>query len=131
VTGWQIANFDHAKTRYLLSGKHASVSCEDCHRLEQVSSTTALRRWRDLAFAACTDCHADAHATQFSADCVDCHNLDGFKPSIFEHDQAQFGLDGAHVNVPCVDCHKSFRDPHGAQHIRYRPVSGDCGSCHG
>lgn len=131
VTGWPIEHFDHGQTRYILSGKHVTVTCEKCHRLEQVSQAAPIRRWRDFPFAACNDCHPDGHAAQFSADCVVCHSLEGFRPSIFGHEQAQFGLDGAHARVPCVDCHKSFQGADGVQHIRYRPLSGDCASCHG
>jgi hypothetical protein len=130
VTGWQIASFDHGRTRYPLSGKHVAVSCESCHRLEQVSATAPIRRWREFPFATCSDCHPDAHAAQFDSDCAACHRLEGFTPSIFAHEQARFALDGAHVSVPCGDCHKAYQAPDGVSHVRYRPLSGDCGTCH-
>jgi len=64
-------------------------------------------------FAACTDCHADAHAGQFArspggADCARCHTVAGFSPATFtvaDHARTAYPLAGAHLATPCVACH--------------------------
>ena len=43
--------FDHAKTRYPLLGRHASVACQTCH----VKPATLVH----LKYARCADCHRD------------------------------------------------------------------------
>lgn len=131
VDGWKIAAFDHGRTRFALQGKHAAVACFDCHKLEEADNPQPLRRWRGFAHRDCADCHTDYHVEQFDKDCVTCHTNDDFIPSTFDHQQAIFPLDGAHIPVPCLECHKPFSIADGTQRIRYRPISGDCGTCHG
>jgi hypothetical protein len=98
--------FDHDKTRYPLRGRHAQVACGKCHRDRKTS--------QPLAFAACTDCHADAHSGQIASRtdagaCETCHVLDGFTPARFgagEHDRSRFPLAGAHRAIACLVCHR-------------------------
>jgi hypothetical protein len=107
-------NFDHNKTKFRLEGKHVSVNCKACHP----------NRFTDpLRFERCTDCHKDYHAGQFvkntlSPDCSQCHSVKGFALSSYtldQHNMSIFPLKGAHMAIPCTDCHKkqekwSFRD---------------------
>ena len=51
------AGFDHSKTAYPLTGRHAGVSCEKCH---------VPGRPMRVKHERCTDCHADAHAGQLA-----------------------------------------------------------------
>ena len=98
--------FDHDTTRYPLRGRHARVACEKCHRDRKTTSLPG--------FAACTDCHADAHGGQLAsrADggaCEACHGVEGFTPARFgdaEHARTQFALEGAHRAIACVVCHR-------------------------
>lgn len=98
--------FDHDKTRYPLRGRHAQVTCEKCHRDRKNSPLPA--------FAACTDCHADAHGAQLASRsdggaCEACHTVDGFAPARFgaeEHLRTKFGLEGAHRAIACLSCHR-------------------------
>ena len=58
------AGFDHALTGYRLQGRHASLSCERCHR-----SPSYL-----TARASCASCHQDEHRGQFAGRaCSECH----------------------------------------------------------
>jgi hypothetical protein len=132
------AGFDHARTRFPLLGRHASVSCERCHDFSPGGKVI-----RDRPFAACTDCHADAHAggatvAGRAADCAGCHSVDGWRPATFtvaQHQATRFPLAGRHASVPCADCH--VKNPPGvaaaalgSSGVWLRPAMGTCRTCH-
>ena len=83
TAGFQVIDkkrFDHDRTKYPLQGRHAAVSCADCH---QDFSTPAEKK---PAFATCASCHRDAHngtATLAGkpVDCASCHTVAGYAPS--------------------------------------------------
>ena len=99
--------FDHARTKYPLTGKHAAVSCAACHK---DFSTPALKK---PAFATCASCHADAHKGTATlagkpVDCASCHTVNGYVPSTYtvaNHATAKYPLEGKHATVACGDCH--------------------------
>ncbi|MCB9332629.1 MAG: hypothetical protein H6574_16270 [Lewinellaceae bacterium] len=102
--GWVPATFDH-NTVWPLNGAHANVpNCTDCHIGGNYNNTPNT----------CVGCHqTDYNATtnpnhvtnQFSTDCTQCHNENGWVPSTFDHNTI-WPLTGAHANVPnCSDCH--------------------------
>jgi hypothetical protein len=112
-----------------------------------------------LRHAACTDCHADAHAGQLAkrADggrCESCHDVSGFRParySVEDHSKTSFPLEGAHLAVACDQCHEPrtagtgkaaaplrfaharcadcHKDPHRGEVARF-VAAGGCESCH-
>ena len=45
--------FDHAKTKYPLTGAHAKTPCESCHKTKG--------EYKVARFAACEDCHRNPH----------------------------------------------------------------------
>jgi len=98
-------NFDHARTKYPLQGKHTTVGCSQCHAGGDFK--------KPLQFATCVDCHKDAHMGQFAkrsdgGECASCHTVDGFKPSKFglkEHSAAAYPLQAKHAEVKCDQCH--------------------------
>ena len=107
--GWRTITagaFDHDKTRYPLRGAHRERACAKCHRGGDTS--------KPLAFAACSDCHADAHQEQLAARadrgaCESCHGVEGFVPARFgpaEHAATRFPLQDAHRAVACLACHR-------------------------
>lgn len=95
----------HDRTRYALRGKHAEVACAPCHG----PWPPAPARWRGLPFAACADCHPDAHVGQLAEPrCERCHGVEGFAPARYgveEHAKSRYPLEGAHLAVACVRCH--------------------------
>jgi hypothetical protein len=132
TTNWnriaQLQGFDHSKTKYPLLGKHASVACSDCHTHGDFKTP--------VPFAKCMDCHKDAHKSQFRAradggDCASCHNLDGFKPSIFtvkDHAATQYPLEARHIPVACDKCHL----PKGSkgEDTLFKITQTQCKDCH-
>jgi hypothetical protein len=119
--------FDHARTRYPLEGRHAAVSCAKCHG----------DRGAKPAFAACTDCHRDAHDGAGRSrpgwlTCERCHDVAGFRPARFglaDHDTTTFRLEGAHRAVPCGLCHKAAAAGAPAA-PDLAPAAASCASCH-
>jgi hypothetical protein len=97
----------HEKTRYPLRGGHIGVPCRSCHG----PFPGQAARFRGLPFAACTDCHQDAHLGQLRArgsDCGACHTVNGFLPPRYEaeqHASTPFPLAGAHQAASCRGCH--------------------------
>jgi hypothetical protein len=136
VTWGEMARFDHAATKFPLTGAHRGVACIDCHRppamevtLKNVDFTVAPKL--------CSGCHEDVHANQFAArlevtDCSSCHDATRWKPSQFDHDKrTRYPLDGAHKDVPCLDCHKETREVAGKIVVFYKPTPLTCKECHG
>jgi hypothetical protein len=130
TSGWKkIASnfeFDHSKTKYPLEGKHASVACISCHLGGDFK--------KRIAFALCMDCHKpDPHSGQFASrpkkgECAECHNVDGWKPSLFgvkEHATSKYSLEGKHITVECAKCHI----PAGKQTV-YKVKFAACLDCH-
>lgn len=112
LDGWKPSKFtvkDHATSQYPLDGKHATVECAQCHIPKGKDTLFKMK------FQRCLDCHHDEHQNQFAAAprfnrCEDCHNVQGFKPSTFalaKHKDTRFILTGAHLAIPCGDCHKN------------------------
>jgi len=126
AAGTLAETFDHSKTKYPLVGKHRTVECSGCHAKGDFK--------KPLAFAKCTDCHTpDPHGGQFakrkdSGECSACHNLDGWKPSLFglkEHQATAYPLEGKHAAVECAKCHI----PKGKETL-YKVKFARCLDCH-
>jgi len=139
--------FNHTQTRYPLIGDHQSVACKACHTRESQYLLTE-------SFDECSDCHVDYHAGAFSQSkrnltCKKCHSTEGFKPPIYgveEHLNSNFPLNGSHLALPCVLCHKSedtqiyhwdnlvcetcHATPHGEQFSEYLDFGDGCEACH-
>jgi hypothetical protein len=129
TTGWKSAKlaggFDHAKTKFPLLGKHATVACRQCHKSENFSAP--------VAHARCMDCHRDEHQGQFAAradrgDCAPCHDERAYKPARYgkeEHGTSGYPLQGKHAVVECAKCH-----PPQGKATRYRVPHDACLTCH-
>ncbi len=129
--GWLPANFDHSKSKFPLTGAHASLDCTKCH-LNNVF--TAL----DMA---CFSCHAkdDAHQGQFGTLCDTCHSTTAWLPSTFDHSKSKFPLTGAHISLACAQCHINNQftgldttcvSCHAKDDAHNGQFGTDCGTCH-
>lgn len=151
IDGWKPAHgFDHTKARFVLTGKHAITPCEKCHRTktDAVNPTDSVfTQFVGLTFQLCTDCHRDAHAGKFGANCTGCHNTESWRATDrdnFDHSRTKFPLVGRHADLACEKCHKPgqpfaglkfdkcracHEDIHRGQFAQ-RPTQGACEECH-
>jgi hypothetical protein len=115
----------HQATAFPLTGSHAGLDCETCHR----GAAQGQMRFVGTQ-AACQGCHLDLYRAQRSPDhvaggfpleCQTCHSTLAWRPARFNHDQTAFPLTGAHRAVACLACHGD-----GVYHGK----SADCYSCH-
>ena len=149
-TDWKdtAGKFDHAKTRYPLTGLHQPVKCEKCH----TPGADGAPRYKGLPFGKCDDCHADPHKGSFKdKSCQSCHNTNGWKKvsntglsNNFDHSKTKYPLVGKHTTVECEACHAKgdfkkelpfakctdcHKDEHNGQFAK-RPDGIECAPCH-
>lgn len=99
--------FDHAKTRFPLTGAHTSAKCTDCHG----PAGKQVFKFKSADAKFCIDCHKNTHVNQFSKkfsaqSCTACHDTKSFKNRLpFDHNQTSYKLTGAHAKVKCQECH--------------------------
>ena len=106
---WKLFAFDHnKKTKFVLDGKHAEVSCYTCHRPH-------ITRKPERACEA-AGCHAqdNKHRDRFVREfpsCATCHDTLRWKPDmIFDHDvETKFSLTGKHADATCRACHRGAK----------------------
>jgi len=128
---WGDVSFDHSRTDFRLTGNHANTACKDCH-FRPNADKIILQKFIGIS-AECSSCHDDRHYRQFEkggiTKCTDCHGTDSWKASKFDHNSTEFKLDGKHVNVPCIKCHK--REQEGTiLYTKYKIKEFKCESCH-
>lgn len=129
TTAWSPASgFDHAQTRYPLTGKHIDVACAKCHATAAGAQLElAVAHFRPLPHADCVTCHRDPHAGRMHGTCSSCHVTSSFSAiggRNFSHDRTRFPLLGKHADVSCELCHAAY-----PKHID-RPAFATCTSCH-
>ena len=126
------AAFDHAKTDYPLTGKHAQVTCEKCHsapslQLARDASGKLVPLYKPLPHSECSACHKDPHAGRLGPACARCHVTDSWQrvgQTVFNHDLTRYPLRGRHAAQKCEQCH----DPVKAW--GKKPAFATCGACH-
>jgi hypothetical protein len=119
--------FPHDAVGFSLAGHSlradgSRFDCQDCH-------TESLARFDALT---CDACHRvddpvfmRAHAADFGADCLACHDgIDSYGRDTFDHSQV-FALTGRHVEATCAGCHVNART---AADLQATPT--DCVACH-
>jgi hypothetical protein len=122
--------FDHNKTNFPLTGKHAAVDCAKCH--------TSGNMTEPVAHARCSDCHRDAHHGQFAdrqdkGKCESCHTVDGFVPATYTmdaHQECRYPLTGSHLAVPCFVCHTQVVESKAKSYTRFDFADLTCKGCH-
>ncbi|MBN2237284.1 MAG: cytochrome C [Bacteroidales bacterium] len=101
--------FDHAKTSFVLKGKHKEVDCQKCHPKE-INNALDFQKFSLEQFSKCTDCHKDVHENKFGQNCTECHSENSFKEvkktANFNHNLTDYPLQGKHQKVDCKECHK-------------------------
>ncbi|MDP2343620.1 MAG: cytochrome C [Deltaproteobacteria bacterium] len=123
----------HRRTQFPLSGRHASLPCEQCHveKRERTFTRAAL---------SCTACHArDAQRAttttldhrRLSSQCQQCHVPVSFTPARFVEHDACFPLAGTvHAAVRCSECHDARTLPGSRVSGACAGVPVRCADCH-
>jgi hypothetical protein len=105
--GWKPATFTIHNTYYALTGKHATISCDQCHNGNYGNNLPTT----------CVGCHQNDYnqtnnpphgAAQFGTDCQTCHTTTAWTPATFDHDSKYFPIySGKHQGTwtLCTDCH--------------------------
>jgi hypothetical protein len=135
VEGWKPSLFgvkEHDTSKYPLKGKHIKVECDKCHL--PAGKDTIYK----VKFAACTDCHKDPHDNQFAKapynnTCEECHTVLDWHRSTFtvaKHRKTRYPLVGAHVTVPCADCHKAGTGGRTDKILPFVFEDRTCTGCH-
>ena len=114
---WLDTSFDHSRnTDFLLEGKHAQLTCSDCHSEDP---------WEDAMDMACVSCHLedDNHDGHNGTECATCHVPEAWPEHVFDHDTStDFALNGTHGTTACADCH--------IEPIFEASPGTECASCH-
>jgi len=127
VRGWQVSiqQIQQHNNRFPLTGAHAAVDCDSCHK------GAANSKFQTMS-TDCYSCHAadykaatnPNHVTaKFSTTCDGCHGTDNWLSAKFDHSSVGFPLTNGHAVPPrqCVDCHVNNN---------YGLSSTACFSCH-
>ena len=122
VDAWKPAQrFDHGRTKFPLTGLHATVTCDKCHTRRQelaggpggstdsafVDFNAAKPDWA----SGCAGCHdSPHHAAGMAGNCERCHVTTGWfvlaaSERRFDHTATGFALNGAHASARCESCH--------------------------
>jgi len=106
--------FDHRWTDFSLTGAHLSAECSSCHASED--------EFRD-APTLCGSCHqdADVHEGGLGRSCGSCHGSANWSDVSFDHAATGYALNGGHMRVACVDCHRDNN---------YDATPKRCSACH-
>lgn len=115
----------HQISRFPLSGAHAALECESCHRPVQSGQPRFVGTPSE-----CESCHMtdyqnakspDHVAANFPHDCMACHTTLTWRSARFDHAFTGFPLTGAHRTLACTQCHSGGT---------YQGLSPACASCH-
>ena len=125
--------FDHATTKFALTGKHAGLTCEKCHKpgaaaglatssrppvpypagqVRVAADVGASAPGRPIDFrgmkTTCVSCHDDLHRGEFGTACETCHTVESFGlRQRFTHKQQQTPFfAGQHATLVCEQCHR-------------------------
>jgi hypothetical protein len=127
VRGWQVSiqQVQQHNNRFPLTGAHAAVDCDSCHK------GAANSKFQTMS-TDCYSCHASEFKSasnpnhllsKFSITCEQCHGTDNWLNAKFDHSAVGFPLSGGHAVPPrqCADCHINNN---------YNLSSTACVTCH-
>jgi hypothetical protein len=133
MEGWKPApRFDHQRTTFPLTGKHAPVTCDKCHLDPDLPLTTDAKGklvpiYKPVPHQECSACHDDPHKGKLGAACGGCHDAVAWSEvnrQEFDHSRTRYPLKGRHASLRCEACH----DPDRAW--GKKPPMETCGACH-
>ena len=97
---------DHDKFAFKLTGEHAGVACNACHK-----DARSLQDYKD-APQDCYACHAedDEHDGAYGRDCGACHTAAAWDEVTFDHKVFPLDHGSEERKVTCETCHPSGMD---------------------
>ncbi len=130
--GFAVSSFgieEHNRSRFPLTGAHEATPCNSCHLKSD--------RWtfRNIG-TSCTDCHNSVHEpglrpVQLQLPlCNQCHTTATWSTVSYDHQQTKFPLTGAHIAVPCRNCHFPVDPVRQTLDFSFRSLSTECRNCH-
>jgi hypothetical protein len=126
-------SFNHSKAGFELTGKHAQIKCNDCHKQEFIQMQEVVARKNTLLGLeeTCKSCHEDIHKGSLGDQCSNCHNTSSFnKIDNFDHSKTAFRLTGAHSKAGCIKCHPN-QTINGKKVPKLKGISfTSCNNCH-
>jgi hypothetical protein len=136
VAGFKLAGFNHAQTRFALTGSHGTAMCAQCHKRETAQFPSGVGEavhYKGIS-ADCRACHTDVHLGQLDARCETCHTSTSFAMPSYKHRRAAVAglFVGRHAALACEACHKTVTDtfPGGrGTAVRFK-VDAKCVTCH-
>ena len=136
-TSFRKGTFDHATTRFPLTGKHAAQTCVACHKGVAAMARPETRSidFRGLS-SACASCHTDVHKAELGKACEACHTSSSFKVTTFAHPRFPAFFAGQHQTVSCAGCHVTrapgvpLRTGVPVDGMKFRNLSTACATCH-
>jgi hypothetical protein len=120
VEAWSPSTFgiaQHAKTKYVVDGKHVATPCSGCHP----SKTSFI-----VGGKSCLDCHQGPHGADRSSDCERCHTTGAWQT--WKVDHKSWPLTGGHVRTACASCHPGLTSADPAS--KFRGIATTCSKCH-
>ncbi len=113
--GWQPATFPIHNQFFELLGAHLNITnCDDCHNGNYNNTPNTCIGCHQNDYNGTTD--PPHQILNFSNDCLECHNMNGWTPANFNH--TFYPISNHHNNVDCNECHSQ---------PNYQP---QCLSCH-
>jgi hypothetical protein len=137
-------SFDHSRTQFPLVGAHARAKCAVCHQPRAQGDTAIRLRFIGAVSQAdypkpvatnCLSCHLDAHGGEFArapggSTCDNCHGQETWRPTTYgiaRHNRETYALTGAHLTVPCKQCHVP---PSAGALPKFHLAKHECVDCH-
>ena len=120
TTQWSGAVFNHNNFRFPLTGKHATVTCQQCHSSGQYATlpTTCVACHLPKYQATANPNHA---AAGFPTTCETCHTTSQWPGAVFNHSTTKFPLTGKHATATCATCHVNSK---------FAGLGTACATCH-
>ena len=128
----------HRSARFPLTGGHAAVSCDQCHKPGLAGRTDKILPFQ-FEDRTCTACHKGPHKGEFDKQmagrrangtvfgCEACHSVKSWADiNGFDHSKTKYPLLGAHRTVACGECH----EPTTNYESRFRGTPRQCEDCH-